>query len=106
LNGGAALRSTHGKTALPDGYLDAGCEVPMRTFLTVMLIWMSPSLLFVGWRLWMSRPLRDVHYRSRWIYSHALVSAPRRQIFQIQYRISKAGISYSVPGGGGVNANL
>jgi hypothetical protein len=27
-NGGAALRSVHGKTALPDGYLNAGCEVP------------------------------------------------------------------------------
>ncbi len=44
----------------------------MQTFLPVLLIWITPSFLFVGWRLWMSRPLRDVHYRHRWEYSHAL----------------------------------
>jgi hypothetical protein len=49
----------------------------MRTLLLVIVVWMSPSLLFVGWRLWMSRPLRDVHYRNRWSYSHALVRTLR-----------------------------
>jgi hypothetical protein len=44
----------------------------MHTLLLVLLIWITPSFLFVGWRLWMSRPLRDVHYRHRWQYSHAL----------------------------------
>jgi hypothetical protein len=45
----------------------------MRTFFIVLLIWVTPSFLFVGWRLfWMSRPIRDVHYRDRWEYSHAL----------------------------------
>jgi hypothetical protein len=44
----------------------------MQTFLIVLLIWVTPSFLFVGWRLWMSRPLRDLHYRRRWQYSHAL----------------------------------
>jgi len=44
----------------------------MQTFLPVLLIWITPSFLFVGWRLWMSRPLRDVHYRHRWEYNHAL----------------------------------
>ncbi len=44
----------------------------MQTFLPVLLMWITPSFLFVGWRLWMSRPLRDVHYRHRWEYSHAL----------------------------------
>ena len=44
----------------------------MQAFLLALLIWITPSFLFVGWRLWMSRPLRDVHYRHRWQYSHAL----------------------------------
>jgi hypothetical protein len=45
----------------------------MQTFFIVLLIWCAPSFLFVGWRLWMSRPIRDVHYRHRWEFSHALV---------------------------------
>jgi hypothetical protein len=45
----------------------------MHTLLVIVLIWVTPGFLFVGWRLWMSRPLRDVHYRERWQYSHALV---------------------------------
>jgi hypothetical protein len=51
----------------------------MQTFLIVLLIWITPSFLFVGWRLWMSRPLPEVHYRRRWQYSHALVGSARRQ---------------------------
>ena len=43
----------------------------MQTFLLALLIWITPSFLFVAWRIWMSRPLRDVHYRHRWQYSHA-----------------------------------
>jgi hypothetical protein len=51
----------------------------MQTFLIVLLIWITPSFLFVGWRLWMSRPLPEVHYRRRWQYSHALVGSAKRQ---------------------------
>jgi len=71
--GGAALRSMHGKEVL-NGRLYIGGEkgVCMHTFLIVLLIWVTPSFLFVGWRLWMSRPIRDVHYRHRWEYSHRL----------------------------------
>src|SRR5437016_478674 len=48
-----------------------GRSSSMQTFLIVLLIWCAPSFLFVGWRLWMSRPIRDVHYRHRWESSHA-----------------------------------
>jgi hypothetical protein len=46
-------------------FTDKGNEkVPaMHTFLIVLLIWITPSFLFIGWRLWMSRPLRDLSYR-------------------------------------------
>jgi hypothetical protein len=50
----------------------------MHTLLLLLSLWLAPGFLFVGWRLWMSRPLtRDVHYRERWQYSHALIQQPR-----------------------------
>ena len=58
----------------------------MRTLALAIVVWMCPSLLFVGWRLWMSRPLPDVHYRNRWSYSHALVRALRDQSIQFRDR--------------------
>jgi hypothetical protein len=56
----------------------------MRMLVLVIVAWMTPSFLFVGWRLWMSRPLPDVHYRNRWSYSHALVRTLRDQ--RIRFR--------------------
>jgi hypothetical protein len=49
----------------------------MHTFLMVLLVWVTPGFLFVGWRLWMSRPAREVHYRERLPYTHSLVLAAR-----------------------------
>jgi hypothetical protein len=49
----------------------------MHTVPIILLVWITPGFLFVGWRLWMSRPLRDVRYRERWQYSHALIQQPR-----------------------------
>jgi hypothetical protein len=49
----------------------------MHTLLIIFLVWITPGFLFVGWRLWMSRPLREVRYRERWQYSHALIQQPR-----------------------------
>jgi hypothetical protein len=31
----------------------------METFLTVLLVWITPNVLFVGWRLWVSRPAKN-----------------------------------------------
>jgi hypothetical protein len=47
--------------------------------LIILLIWISPSFLFVGWRLWMSRPRREGNYRQRWPYGHALIGSVRKQ---------------------------
>jgi hypothetical protein len=69
----------------------------MQTFLPVLLIWITPSFLFVGWRLWMSRPLRDVHYRHRWEYSHALKLA-RLEVQIIHLRISEVPTALAVSG--------
>jgi hypothetical protein len=52
----------------------------MHTLLVALLIWVTPGFLFVGWRLWMSRPAREVHYQEQWQYSHALVLAARQTI--------------------------
>jgi hypothetical protein len=49
----------------------------MHTILLILSLWVTPGFLFVGWRLWMSRPLREVRYRERWQYSHALIQQPR-----------------------------
>jgi hypothetical protein len=71
------------------GRLEEGARkvLAMQTFLVVLLIWIGPSFLFVGWRLWMSRPLgRDVHYRDRWQYSHALTGALRRPMIHFHDR--------------------
>jgi hypothetical protein len=51
----------------------------MRIALLALVIWLSPSLLFIAWRLWMSRPLRVVNYRDQWPYSHALTHELRYQ---------------------------
>src|SRR5216117_1066199 len=68
------------KGGLDRAFLRVGGKVSaMQTFLIMLLIWITPSFLFVGWRLWMSRPLRDVHYRHRWESSHALTGPLRRQ---------------------------
>src|SRR5438132_12148168 len=68
--GRAVLPPMHGNDG-PTERLQVRGKVPaMQTFLLVLLIWITPSFLFVGWRLWMSRPPRDVHYRHRWQYSH------------------------------------
>ena len=58
----------------------------MRMLVMAILLWMCPSILFVGWRLWMSRPVRDVHYRNRWLYSHALVRTLRHQSIRFHDR--------------------
>jgi hypothetical protein len=58
----------------------------MRMLVLVILLWMCPGLLFVAWRLWMSRPLPDVHYRNRWSYSHALVRTLRNQTIKFHDR--------------------
>jgi hypothetical protein len=52
---------------------------PMHGALVALSIWITPGFLFVAWRVWMSRPLRDVHYRARWRYAHALVHDLRGQ---------------------------
>jgi hypothetical protein len=49
----------------------------MHTLLLFLLLWLTLNVLFVGWRLWRSRPLRDVRYRERWQYSHALIQQRR-----------------------------
>jgi hypothetical protein len=49
----------------------------MHALAVLLLIWVASGFLFVGWRLWMSRPLRPVHYRDRWQYSHALIHPGR-----------------------------
>ena len=48
----------------------------MQTLLTVVLIWITPSVLYVAWRLWVTRPLRDAH-RRRAEYTRPLAFAPR-----------------------------
>jgi hypothetical protein len=58
----------------------------MQTFLLVLLIWITPSFLFVGWRLWMSRLLRDVHYRHQWQYSHALTGPLKTSLIHFHDR--------------------
>jgi hypothetical protein len=73
MKGGAVLRLMHGNESFTGRLHLIGRKVSaMQTFLLALLIWITPSFLFVGWRIWMSRPLRDVHYRHRWQYSHAL----------------------------------
>ena len=47
----------------------------METFLTVLLIWITSNVLFVGWRLWVSRSARDDCHR--WEYDGALARGPR-----------------------------
>jgi hypothetical protein len=46
----------------------------MHTLAAILLIWVAPGFLFVGWRLWMCRPMRTVHYRERWQCSHTFSS--------------------------------
>jgi hypothetical protein len=58
----------------------------MHTVLVALLIWITPSFLFIGWRLWMSRPAREVHYLERWQYSQALVHAARHQTIHFRDR--------------------
>src|SRR4051794_25428830 len=50
----------------------------METFLTVLLVWITPNVLFVGWRLWVSRPAGNDH---RWEYGDSLARAPRHRSF-------------------------
>ena len=61
-------------------------EELMHTLLLILLCWLATNFLFVGWRLWASRPLRDVRSRGRWQYSHALVRQPRYPTGQITNR--------------------
>jgi len=47
----------------------------MQTLLTVFLIWITPSLLFVGWRLWVTRPRRGIRHR-QWEHTAPLTFVP------------------------------
>jgi hypothetical protein len=49
----------------------------MHTLLLILLCWLATNFLFVGWRLWTSRPLRDVRYREHWQYSYAPIRQRR-----------------------------
>jgi hypothetical protein len=74
----------------------------MQTFLLVRLSWITPSFLFVGWRLWMSRPLRDVHYRHRWQYSHALTGPLKTSMIHFSRSLKAQTTKHKRPPEGGL----